>query len=295
MEHKHQVHNLIILDESGSMESIKPTIISGFNELVQSIKGIQIQFPEQEHFITIISFNGFGNKIMHFIDPVNELSTIESSNYKPDSMTPLYDALGFSLSKLNQYLQTQKNYNVLVTVLTDGEENASKEYSELAIKNKIDELSEGNWTFTYIGTDHDVEKMANSLSIKNTMRFIKNQEGINSMFEEEFQGRVQFSMNVREGKNFKQNYFKKGDDFLEDDESKKTEMKNNPKKPTLWAKTIGKIIPFLVLSLFFVVNSYSQATCQTYKNTGLKDNCGFKIYANTAFTLSAKNKVQHIY
>ena len=140
MESKQQVHNLIILDESGSMESIKPTIINGFNELVQSIKGIQKQFPEQEHFISIISFNGFGNKIMHFIDPVSKLNTIDSSNYIPDSMTPLYDALGFGLSKLNQHLENQKNYNVLVTVLTDGEENASKEYSGLAIKNKIDEF-----------------------------------------------------------------------------------------------------------------------------------------------------------
>jgi hypothetical protein len=53
---KHQVHNLIILDESGSMQSIKPSIINGFNELVQSIKGIQTQFLEQEHTISIISF-----------------------------------------------------------------------------------------------------------------------------------------------------------------------------------------------------------------------------------------------
>jgi hypothetical protein len=221
MKAKHQVHNLIILDESGSMESIKPTIINGFNELVQSIKGIQKQFPEQEHFISIISFNGFGNKIMHFIDPVSKLNTIDSSNYIPESMTPLYDALGFSLSKLNQHLENQKNYNVLVTVLTDGEENASKEYSGLAIKNKIDELSKGNWTFTYIGTDHDVEKMASSLSIKNTMKFDKNEGGIHSMFEEDFQGRKRFFANLREGKNFKENYFKKDEDLLEESEKPK--------------------------------------------------------------------------
>jgi hypothetical protein len=41
MKNKHQVHNLIILDESGSMSSIKSSIISGFNELVQSVKGIE--------------------------------------------------------------------------------------------------------------------------------------------------------------------------------------------------------------------------------------------------------------
>ena len=42
METKHQVHNLILLDESGSMTSIKNTIIQGFNELVQTVKGIAL-------------------------------------------------------------------------------------------------------------------------------------------------------------------------------------------------------------------------------------------------------------
>jgi len=240
MKQKHQVHNLIILDESGSMESIKLTIINGFNELVQSIKGIQKQFPEQEHFISIISFNGFGNKVMHFIDPVSKLNIIDSSNYKPDSMTPLYDAIGFGLSKLKQHLDTQEKYNVLVTVLTDGEENASKEYSGLAIKNKIDELSEGNWTFTYIGTDHDVEKMASNLSIKNTMIFAKNAEGIQSMFEAEYRSRAQYSTNLSEGKNFKENYFKKEDDFVEENENEKSTAKESSKKRSLLDKIIGK-------------------------------------------------------
>lgn len=288
MEAKHQVHNLIILDESGSMESIKPTIINGFNELVQSIKGIQKQFPEQEHFISIITFNGFGNKIMHFIDPVSKLNIIDSSNYKPDSMTPLYDALGFGLSKLHQHLKTQKNYNVLVTVLTDGEENASKEYSGLAIKNKIDELSEGNWTFTYIGTDHDVEKMASSLSIKNTMKFDKNEEGIHSMFEEEFKDRVQFFMNVSEGKNFKENYFKKVDDFLEENE--KSITKNSIKKPSLWNKTIGKIIPIIIVALFFTSTIYGQETYQTFTTAGFKVKYGCKLYTNTTFIKAAKKQ-----
>lgn len=288
MKTKHQVHNLIILDESGSMESIKPTIINGFNELVQSIKGIQKQFPEQEHFISIISFNGFGNKIMHFIDPVSKLNTIDSSNYKPDSMTPLYDAIGFGLSKLNQHLENQKNYNVLVTVLTDGEENASKEYSGLAIKNKIDELSKGNWTFTYIGTDHDVEKMASSLSIKNTMKFDKNEKGINSMFEEEFKDRVRFFMNVNEGKNFKENYFKKENDLFEENEKPTT--KNSSKKPSLWDKTIGKIIPILILAFFFAASAYGQESYQTFATAGFKVKCGCKLYANTTFIQAAKQQ-----
>ena len=51
MKMKHQVHSLIILEESGSMDSIKKTIVQCFSEIVQSVKGIGLNFPEQEHFI----------------------------------------------------------------------------------------------------------------------------------------------------------------------------------------------------------------------------------------------------
>lgn len=242
MEQKHQVHNLIILDESGSMESIKPSIINGFNELVQSIKGIQEQFPEQDHYISIVSFNGFGNKIMHFMDEVSKLNSIDSSNYKPDSMTPLYDAMGFSFTKLKKELESQTNYNVLVTILTDGEENSSKEYTGTVIKNMIEELSEGNWTFTYIGTDHDVEKMATNLSIKNSMVFEKNVEGIKSMFEKQHFSRMRYSSNIREKKDFKENYFNKVDQFLDENRKPVTilEPKPEPKKASFWDKITGK-------------------------------------------------------
>src|SRR4051794_19867919 len=137
MNNKHQVHNLIILDESGSMESIKKTIIQGFNEIVQTVKGIEKEFPEQEHFISLVSFNGLGHKLLHFIDPANKLDQIDETRYKPGASTPLYDAIGFSINKLRQALQGQTDYNVLVTILTDGEENASKEFSGNDIRKLI--------------------------------------------------------------------------------------------------------------------------------------------------------------
>lgn len=240
MEQKQKVHNLIILDESVSMQSIKQSIINGFNELVQSIKGIQKQFPEQEHYISIISFNGLGNKVLHFMDDVSELNTIDSSNYKPAAMTPLYDAMGFGFTKLKTELESQTDYNVLVTILTDGEENTSREYTGTVIKNMIEDLSEGNWTFTYIGTDHDVEKMATNLSIKNSMSFDKNTDGIDSMFAEEFQSRRLFSKNISEKKDFKENYFNKVEKFLDDHENVKSEPKSEPKKNSLWDRITGK-------------------------------------------------------
>ncbi len=214
METKHQVHNLIILDESGSMESIKKTIIQGFNEIVQTVKGIEKEFPEQEHFISLVTFNGFGNKILHFIDPASKLEQIDEKRYKPDSMTPLYDAMGFSFAELRKVLENQTNYNVLVTILTDGEENNSKEYTGIAIKKLIEELKLNKWTFAYIGTDHDVEKFADSISITNTMVFEKNEEAMKVMFAKEQYSRRNYSQNIREKKDT-------SNDFYEDEDSKK--------------------------------------------------------------------------
>ena len=192
METKHQVHNLILLDESGSMTSIKNTIIQGFNELVQTVKGIALQYPEQEHLISFFTFNGLGIKTLHFCEPVEKLSEIDEKKYQPDAMTPLYDAMGFSFVKLRKELESITDFNVLVTILTDGEENSSREYSGEAIKRLVEELSQQRWTFTYIGADHDVERVAAGIHIDNTLRFNKTKEGTRTMFLQDRKSRIRW-------------------------------------------------------------------------------------------------------
>jgi len=215
MEKKHQVHNLIILDESGSMDSIKEMIISGFNELVQTIKGIEKEYPEQEHFISLVTFNGLGRKVIHFTEPAAMLESIDSSKYQPNYSTPLYDAMGDSITSLKQALGKRTNCSVLVTILTDGEENASKEYSGAAIKKLVEEMKQLGWTFTYIGTDHDVEKFATNISITNVMFYKKDTGGVNELFRKERGARAAFSQKIRDKKNT-------NDDFYETDEPKKS-------------------------------------------------------------------------
>ena len=212
MSKKHQVHNLIILDESGSMESIKSTIITGFNELVQTIQGIEKQFPEQEHTISFLTFNGLGQKFHHFNHPVGKLQKINEKNYNPNASTPLFDAIGHSLLKVKRLLDGQTDYNVLVTILTDGEENASKEFSGADIKKLVEELQLNRWTFTYIGTDHDVEKIARSLSIKNTMTFEKNEEDIKNMWLKESSARASYSEKIRLNQDTGAGYFEEKKD-----------------------------------------------------------------------------------
>ena len=183
MNKKHQVHNLIILDESGSMQSIKPTIIAGFNELVQTIQGIEKQFPDQEHTISFLTFNSLGQKFHHFNHPVAKLQKINEKNYNPDSGTPLFDAMGHSLLKVKHHLEGQTDYNVLVTILTDGEENASKEFSGADIKKLVEELQ------------------------KNTMTFEKNEADIKNMWLKESSARASYSEKIRLKEDTSTGYF----------------------------------------------------------------------------------------
>ncbi len=218
METKHKVFNLIILDESGSMQSIKQATIEGFNEVVQTVKGVESQFPEQEHFITLVSFNGLAIKTLLSVQPVKNLALIDGKKYRPDASTPLFDAIGFSLNNLVREVEQYKDYNVLVTILTDGEENASTEFNGQAIKKMIDELSLKNWTFTYIGANHDVADFALKISITNTMSYMADPVDMKRMFEREKSARMSYSQKIRNKEDFRNK-------FYEDDE---TEKKDNP-------------------------------------------------------------------
>lgn len=196
------------------MESIKATVIQGFNEVVQTIIGMEKQFPEQEHFVSSVSFNGLGNKLHHFMDPASQLTKLNGKNYIPDASTPLFDAMGFSINKLKKALKGQINCNVLVTILTDGEENASKEFSGSQIKRLIEELKQKRWTFAYIGTDHDVEKIAASLSINDTLVFEKNDTDIKAMFAKERVSRGIFYSKISRNDDSILNYFDDADDSV---------------------------------------------------------------------------------
>ena len=244
MENKHQVHNLIILDESGSMNSIKPLIINGFNSLVKSINEVEEQFPEQEHLISMVTFNSFSNKLQHFLEPVFKLNPLNNENYSPSSATPLFDAMGFSITKLKQHLEGKTDYNVLVTILTDGAENCSKEYTGNAIKAMVDELKDLNWTFTYIGADHDVEEMASRMSINNTMSFNKDTAGIENMFTKERNSRFSYSKKIRAKENTCYAFYDEDTTVNNvDDKDVVVAAKSNPeeKKPTsLWDKYFKK-------------------------------------------------------
>ena len=177
-EARTRIFNLIITDESGSMYSIKKEAIDSVNETLQTIAAAQRKHPDQEHFVTMVSFNNRVNTICECV-PVNDVKELDENSYCPGCSTALYDAMGMSLSALRP--KVQEGDKVLVTVVTDGYENASTEYNGAAIKALVDELKAKGWVFAYIGANQDVEAVAATIAITNVMQFTTTSKGTKEM------------------------------------------------------------------------------------------------------------------
>ena len=165
---KTRIFNLIILDESGSMMSIKKEAIDSVNETVQTIRAAQQKHTDQDHYVSLVTFNNDAKTVYECVG-VNEVMELNGETYQPNCCTALYDAMGKSLSILRKKVAADDK--VLVTIVTDGCENASYEYSGAAIKALVDELKAAGWVFAYIGANHNVEAFAAQISITNVMQF----------------------------------------------------------------------------------------------------------------------------
>ena len=192
-----RVFNLIIVDESGSMSIIRRQAFTGMNETLQTVRKMQEKFPDQEQRVTLVTFDT-GHTTWHYDNtPASQTKDLSWEAYNPGGGTPLYDAMGMAISKVNA--QIADDDNVLVTVITDGEENSSQEWTLKMIRTMIEKLKKQHWTFTLIGTDNlDVETMARSFAIDEHLEFHQDIEGTKAMFARERRSRERYNCCVAE-------------------------------------------------------------------------------------------------
>ena len=190
---KTQIYNLVILDKSGSMESIRKEAIDGYNETLGSIKSTQLKFMDtQEHFVSLAAFCDCGIDMIYDMTPIKDAEKLTKEKYDPCCCTPLFDAIGKTVKTLKKKIANVEDSAVLVTIVTDGYENSSKEWDGKAVAKLIDECKEEGWMFSFIGAGEDVVKVATTISITNTMVWENTSEGTKKMFEEENDARVNF-------------------------------------------------------------------------------------------------------
>ena len=195
---KTKIYNLVILDKSGSMGCIRDAAISGFNETLGGIRLAQKEFSDtQEHFVSLLTFCNCSKEYLYKCTPVEKVNDLTHRDYKPCCSTPLYDAMGKALNDMQQTTENEDEAAVIVTVITDGMENASREFSGKQIKELVDMLREKyGWNFSYIGTNQDVEAEAAKLSITNTMSFSYNDAGMRRAWDQEYRSRGRMFHNL---------------------------------------------------------------------------------------------------
>lgn len=147
---------VIVLDESGSMQCIRDQIIDSINDLIAEQK----QIKEKPSTFTLVKFNDTVKNVI-----VNKLLTdvrfLSSLDYEPNGPTALYDAIGETV----EWFRNEKD--VLMVIVTDGQENASKKYNKNQINKMIDDKkNHNNWTYVYLSSDSLTEKQGDNLGLQ---------------------------------------------------------------------------------------------------------------------------------
>lgn len=159
----------LILDESGSMASCCDNTIKGFNEYIQ---GLKVNTPKTT--FTLTKFDSSKIEVVHAGVPVKHVPELNHETYAPGALTPLYDAIGKTFSRLEAELKSRKDKPaVLVVIMTDGLENASTEYTAASIKELISKKEKEGWAITYLGANQDSWAVGQTLGISrgNTMNY----------------------------------------------------------------------------------------------------------------------------
>lgn len=161
-----------ILDNSGSMQSIKERTISGFNEYLQTLQR-ESKRKKNKVLFSLTKFNARGIEKPYVAVDINEIKPLNDRTYMPDDGTPLYDACVETIEAVEKEVRKMDtDPAVLVAIMTDGEENMSRKHDAKCLSDLIGKLQKkGNWTFVFLGANQDAWAQANILGISagNTM------------------------------------------------------------------------------------------------------------------------------
>ena len=124
--------------------------------------------------------------------PLKDAEKLTRKQYEPCCCTPLFDAIGKTVKKLKSDIKDIEDAAVLVTIITDGYENSSKEWTGPAIKKLIDDCKEEGWMFSFIGAGKDIVKVASTISVTNTVVWEKTAKGTAAMFKNENRAQTRF-------------------------------------------------------------------------------------------------------
>jgi uncharacterized protein YegL len=110
-------------------------------------------------------FGGTETEITYDNVPLDQVKELTAEQYKPNGSTPLFDAIGRTVERIEKQLVNKKQ-NVIVMIMTDGQENSSTDFDNKRVADLIKRKeTEGGWVFTYMGANQDSFAAAKNLNI----------------------------------------------------------------------------------------------------------------------------------
>ena len=167
-----EFHVVFVLDRSGSMGSLQEKTIDGVNEYVSGLKK-----TDGDAKFTLASFSDGsswgsvknGDTVKYIVDGtvMADVRDLTKEDYDPAGGTPLYDAIGIVVDKIEaDYATKKKKPRVLMMIMTDGLENASKKHTKESISTLIKRKEEEGWQVGYMGANQDAWAVASSIGIR---------------------------------------------------------------------------------------------------------------------------------
>lgn len=167
----------LIVDKSGSMAHLSKFVVDTYNEQLAKLRE---NAEDQEITMTLVFFDS-KVEVKCFNVPLSEVKDLAYEEYRTGTMTALNDAIGLTIDQFKGLEDFQdENVSHLCVVITDGYENDSKEYHQKTVANNIKMLQEDGWTFTYLGANVDVKKVAQDYNLHqgNTMSYSADASGV---------------------------------------------------------------------------------------------------------------------
>lgn len=170
-----------ILDRSGSMGSIIEDAIGGLNEFINQQKKL-----EDDATMSVVLFDD-RYEILYDNIPIKEVKNFDKSTWYPRGTTALYDAIGKTVNDVknthSKLKEEEKPDKVLVCIVTDGMENASREYTCDNIKELISKSEKDGWSFIYLAANQDAFDVGTSFGISsgNTLDFTADGAGMENV------------------------------------------------------------------------------------------------------------------
>lgn len=175
-------HYLFILDRSGSMSNCWSSTMSALNEQILSIQNTQQRNQNVPIKANLITFSNEVN--FEFLNvPAAHLEPLSAERIYPNGGTAMLDGIGQGIARIEHIME--EGDDVVCVILTDGEENASREYTYDKVSKKIAALkATEKWTFVIIGADFDILTMASKLSIDADRQFRYSKAQTSEVFAE---------------------------------------------------------------------------------------------------------------